>query len=129
MTKVYRLEVLLIDYNSVVDDNPTEFVENARGFRDVGVEVKDVEEAEVEWFDEHPLNQGDTQDQAYRELFDIRDDDQVLAEARAPLLAMLEECRKQFLALPDGWGEAMPAGLTPLINRQYMANATKGKKP
>lgn len=28
---------------------------------------------------------------------------------------VLQECRSQFLALPDGWGEAMPARLTPTL--------------
>ena len=33
----------------------------------------------------------------------------------ATFRTVLQECRSQFLALPDGWGEAMPARLTPTL--------------
>lgn len=36
--------------------------------------------------------------------------------ALAPeLLKALQDCREAFLALPEGWSEAMPASLTPTI--------------
>lgn len=38
-----------------------------------------------------------------------------LIAAAPELLAALKSCREAFLALPDGWAEALPANVTPAI--------------
>jgi hypothetical protein len=61
---IYKLTVLHEDLNGSGPYLPGEKV-NDRDF----MKVMDVEPREVDWTDEHPLNQRDTQRQAFDELF------------------------------------------------------------
>ena len=68
--KVYKLEVLVIDFEDIGVEGVSEEIENAHyGNHCISPEVKSVQEREVEWSDDHPLNKSDTCESAYKELF------------------------------------------------------------
>lgn len=65
--KVHRLEVLVVNSEDFPEDNVIYEVENSRW---VSIEVKKIETREVkDWDDDHPLNQPETHNQAYQDLF------------------------------------------------------------
>lgn len=70
-TKVHRLVVLVIDHDDLGADGVREVLEHTKyPSWCINPDVKHIETREVEWSDEHPLNQGDTCDEAYAALFD-----------------------------------------------------------
>lgn len=66
MMKVYKIEICAYDLNNIGEDD---IRNNLEGFRELMVDVKAVDSRSVEWSDDHPLNQRDTCDQAYIDLF------------------------------------------------------------
>lgn len=68
--KVFRIEVLVIDMDGCGADGVRDALENARyPNRCISPDVKSIEEREVDWHDNHPLNHRDKCDAAYAELF------------------------------------------------------------
>ena len=53
-TKVYKMTVLVIDHEGMGEEETREVIENARY---IYASVLDTRTAEVEWSDDHPLNQ------------------------------------------------------------------------
>ena len=65
--KVYKLEVLVLDFEESGDDEVIELIENNKYLM---VNVIDIKSKQIDdWDDDHPLNQSDTQKQAVIELF------------------------------------------------------------
>jgi len=69
--KVYKVEVLVIDFEDIGADGVKAEIENANYGNDcIRPEVKTCEERDVgEWSDSHPLNRRNTKDAEYRRLF------------------------------------------------------------
>lgn len=58
--RVYRMDVLVVDHDRLGPDGARQGLENARFPNDcMSPEVIALEEREVEWSDDHPLNQRD----------------------------------------------------------------------
>ena len=71
-TKVYKIELLVIDFDECGIDEIKEVIENQRyPNRCISPEVKGFEEREVDWSDNHPLNITATSDAEYRRLFNL----------------------------------------------------------
>ena len=69
--KVYKVELMVVDFDGIGGDGVKDELENARyGNRCIRPEVKGIQERDIgEWDDDHPLNQMDTSDAEYRRLF------------------------------------------------------------
>ena len=68
--KVYRLEIMVIDFDGVGREGIISTIEDARYPNHcIAPSVKAVDERDIEWSDDHPLNKRATADQAYAELF------------------------------------------------------------
>lgn len=68
--KVYRLEVLIIDHDECGTEEIREVLENQRYPNDcIFPQVMSVEHREVEWSDNHPLNDLHKCQKAFRKLF------------------------------------------------------------
>lgn len=68
--KVYKVEVLVIDFDDIGQDELKSVIENSHyPNRCINPKVKNIEEREVQWSDEHPLNNLKTSDNEYRKLF------------------------------------------------------------
>lgn len=69
-TKVYRIVLLHIDHDDIGSDQLKCLLEECSlGNHITAGSVMSVEEAEVEWDDDHPLNEHATQEQEFRVLF------------------------------------------------------------
>ena len=60
--KVYKFEVLVIDYENIGKENIVLEIENSRHIYPM---VHNVVERDIEWRDDHPLNHSDTWDAEY----------------------------------------------------------------
>lgn len=70
-TKVYRIVVCIIDHEDVGAESSARMIVDARyPARCISPHVLDVEERQVEWSDEHPLNHASTSKEAWRLLFE-----------------------------------------------------------
>lgn len=68
--KVYKIEVLVFDFDDLGEAGVKETLENTKYPNwCITPHVKSIQAREVEWDDTHPLNRSDTAEQAYRELF------------------------------------------------------------
>ena len=68
--KVHKVELYIIDFDQVGANQIIEILENARyPNRCINPTVKRVRTKEIEWSDDHPLNNLKTQDKSYRDLF------------------------------------------------------------
>ena len=69
-TKVFKIEVLVIDFDALGEDGVKDAIQNARFPNDcVSLDVKNIKCEEVEWSDDHPLNMSATSEKAYQDLF------------------------------------------------------------
>ena len=66
MTKVMKIEVLVIDFDSVGEDGVKDAIEINKW---VNAKVKSIKTVDVEWSDDHPLNKHGTSARAYIDLF------------------------------------------------------------
>jgi len=64
--KVYKIEVMVLDFEGLGDEEIKREIENNRFLH---VHAMSSKSKEVEWTDEHPLNNGGTMDRAFTELF------------------------------------------------------------
>ena len=72
MTKVYKIELMVIDFDFIGEDQIKSTIENANYPNDcISPEVKTIESKDIEWSDDHPLNIRSTSNQAYIDLFEI----------------------------------------------------------
>ena len=70
--EVHKVEVLIINFDGVGPEGVKTELENAHyANRCISPSVMVVQTREVEWSDDHPLNKADTNEAAYRELFDV----------------------------------------------------------
>ena len=68
--KVYKIELMIIDFDGLGEKEVTSAIENARyPNRCISPDVKSIQTREVEWSDSHPLNRTDTCDAEYQRLF------------------------------------------------------------
>lgn len=69
--KVYKVELLIIDFDKIGADDIKSIIENARDLNDcTSTSVKNIIEKDIgEWSDDHPLNHRDTCDAEYKRLF------------------------------------------------------------
>lgn len=69
---VYRVEVLVIDWDGLGLEQITDVIETAAyPNRCIAPRVKSITGREVEWSDDHPLNKRTTENAAYRALFGL----------------------------------------------------------
>jgi len=69
-TKVYKLEVLIVNHDQLsVEDIRSAIEETHYPNRCIMPHVIKMEEREVDWSDDHPLNKKSTMTQTYKELF------------------------------------------------------------
>ena len=67
---VYKVELLIIDFDDIGPDEVRNEIENARyANRCISPKVKDIMVRQVEWSDDHPLNHSNTAYAEYRRLF------------------------------------------------------------
>ncbi len=70
MTKVYKIEIMIVDHGRVGAEEIESLIENARYPNHcIAPQVMKIETREVEWHDDHALNLPPAQRQAYEELF------------------------------------------------------------
>jgi hypothetical protein len=69
--KVYKVELMVLDFEGIGADGIKEEIENARyGNRCISPEVVAAESRDIgEWSDEHPLNQIDKAEAEFNRLF------------------------------------------------------------
>ena len=68
--KIFKIEVMVIDFDDVGADGTKTILENTRyPNRCINPMVKKIEERTIEWSDDHPLNRTSTMDAAYADLF------------------------------------------------------------
>lgn len=65
--KAYKVEVLVLDFEHMPEDDIAYFIENTRYLNS---KVMSIQSKEIgEWNDDHPLNKTDTVKQTYDELW------------------------------------------------------------
>lgn len=70
MTKVFKVELMVIDFDDVGEEAIVKMLENARyPNRAINPVVMYTESRETEWTDDHALNFKETEIAAYRKLF------------------------------------------------------------
>lgn len=70
MTKVYKVEVLIVNHDKLSEQEIRDVIENTRyPNRCIMPKVIKIESHEVEWSDEHPLNNICTMQEEYKRLF------------------------------------------------------------
>ena len=68
--KVYKIEVMIIDFDEIGVGGIKDVLENARYSNHcIAPKVKKIEERTIEWSDDHPLNSSRTMNAAYADLF------------------------------------------------------------
>lgn len=68
--KIHRVVLLIVDSDDIGAESVADVIENARYPNHcIGPSVMRIDTREVEWSDEHPLNQSDTSQKAFEELF------------------------------------------------------------
>lgn len=68
--KVYKIEVMIIDFDNVGEEEIADVIENTRYPNHcISPQVKSVESRTLEWNDDHPLNKLETSDSTYKGLF------------------------------------------------------------
>lgn len=68
--KVHKVEILVVDHDEVGAEELKVIIENQRWpNRCIDPSVMSIETKEIEWSDEHPLNQTSTFEAAYLEIF------------------------------------------------------------
>lgn len=69
-TKVHRVVLLVLDDDDLGAGGITEVIEGARyPNRCISPSVMEIDTAEVEWDDDHPLNKSDTQREEFNRMF------------------------------------------------------------
>lgn len=69
-TKVYKIELMVIDHDGIGEDDIVALLEHTRyANHAISPRVMGVDDREVEWSDDHPLNQIGGCDAAYDALF------------------------------------------------------------
>jgi len=67
---VYKIEILVIDFDGLGEDGVRSTIENARYPNHcISPSVQAIATRNIEWSDEHPLNNSSTADDEYRRLF------------------------------------------------------------
>lgn len=70
--KVFKLEVMILDFDGIGEGAIISQLENTKySNRCISPKVKNIEAREVDWDDNHPLNKYDTQEEAYKKLFEV----------------------------------------------------------
>lgn len=67
---VYKIELLVIDFDSIGPDDVRDEIENTRYANNcMSPHVMTIETRQIEWSDQHPLNLRDTTEDEFRRLF------------------------------------------------------------
>jgi hypothetical protein len=68
--KVFKIELLVIDFDGLGEDGVRQELMNVRYANDcIAPDVKAIEARDIEWSDDHPLNKHTTADAEYKRLF------------------------------------------------------------
>lgn len=68
--KVFKVEMMVIDFDCLGEEGVIDAIENARyPNRCIAPQVKAVEARSIQWSDSHPLNMANTADEEYKRLF------------------------------------------------------------
>lgn len=67
-TKAYKIELLVVDFENTPEDEITYLLEDVRHLYPsvMSIQSKDIDD----WDDDHPLNNRNTEKQAYKEMFE-----------------------------------------------------------
>lgn len=69
-TKVYKIELLVIDFDDLGEEAVKDEIENTRYANHcISPTVQKIETREVDWSDDHPLNDVNKSDEEYKKLF------------------------------------------------------------
>ena len=66
MIKAYKIEMLVLDFEDSGEESIKDTVEN---MRHLNAEVMNIKSVDIEWSDDHPLNNCGTSARAYQDLF------------------------------------------------------------
>ena len=66
--KAYKIEILVLDFEDSGEESIKETVENVRY---LNAEVMSIKSEDIEWSDDHPLNNCGTSARAYQDLFAV----------------------------------------------------------
>lgn len=68
--KVYKVELMILDYDNLGEKNIIEVIENTHYPNNcITPIVHGVGSREIEWDDDHPLNNAETHEKTFRDLF------------------------------------------------------------
>mgnify|MGYP001557769479 CR=1 FL=1 len=68
--KIYKIELLIVDHDNVGAEEICSILENANYPNDcISPQIMKVLESEVDWHDDHALNQGDESKEEYKRIF------------------------------------------------------------
>ncbi len=71
-TKVYKIEILVIDHDQLGQAEVVRVIENTKYPNYcINPSVENIRSVDVDWSDDHPLNNSGTSAAAYRDLFPI----------------------------------------------------------
>jgi hypothetical protein len=68
MIKAYKIEMLVLDFEDSGEESIKDTVEN---MRHLNAEVMNIKSVDIEWSDDHPLNNCGTSARAYQDLFAV----------------------------------------------------------
>ena len=69
--KVYKLTIQIIDFDEIGSEEIKDVLENANYPNDcISPKVIEIDEREIEWTDDHPLNRKDTANKEFKRLFE-----------------------------------------------------------
>lgn len=107
-TQVHRVVLCIVDHDQLGPDGVKDVIETERWPNDcIGPNVESVETVEVEWSDEHPLNQSDTHADEFARMFPTFNEGYECAKTR-----VVELLSKELIALQadEFMGDAQQSG-------------------
>ena len=66
--KVMKMEILVLDFEGLDEEGSKNTIENNKWNN---VSVKSIKSVDIEWTDDHPLNNAGTEARAYADLFPV----------------------------------------------------------
>ena len=68
--KAYKITILVLDFDDMGEENVRKTIEETRYANHcISPEVKSIQSCDIEWADDHPLNNHSTSDAEYARLF------------------------------------------------------------
>lgn len=110
--KAYKVELLILDFDEIGEAEIADVIRSAHYPNHcIAPDVKKIESREIgEWSDDHPLNNSETADTAYKELFAGQPsiNEQSEQENLYRILEAWEDCPDDLYTLPEALEELAP---------------------